>query len=64
MPVCLMEWFYEGVADISQSGSGVAYRDILIAPPVVGDLKHAIAGFHTFRTDGSIMGVDRFRVST
>ena len=59
-----MEWFYEGVADISQSGSRVAYGDMLIAPPVVGDLKHAIAGFQTFLTDGNLMDVDRFRVST
>jgi hypothetical protein len=36
MPVCLMDWFYEGVADISKSGSRVAYGDILIAPPMVG----------------------------
>lgn len=35
MPVCLMDWFYEGVADISQSGSRLAYGDILIALPVV-----------------------------
>lgn len=36
LSVHLMDWFYEGVADISQPGSGVAYGDILIAPPMVG----------------------------
>jgi hypothetical protein len=62
MPGQLMEGFYEGVVGISGSGSGLTYRDILMAPPVVGDLKHAIAGFQTFRTDGLLMEVDRFRV--
>lgn len=64
VPVHLMEWFYEGVSGISGSGSGLTYRDILMAPPVVGDLKHAIAGFQTFRKEGSLMEVDRFRVLT
>ena len=62
MPGQLMEGFYEGVAGISESGSGLTYSDILMDPPVVGDLKHAIAGVQTFRTDGLLMEVDRFRV--
>lgn len=36
VPVNLMEWFYECVAGISESGSGVAYGVIIIAPPMVG----------------------------
>ena len=64
VPVNLMEWFYEGVAGISESCSGLTYRDMHMAPPVLGDLKHAIAGFQTFRTDGRLMEIDRSRVST
>jgi len=64
MPGQLMEGFYEGVAGISESGSGLTYWEIHMAPPVVGDLKHAIAGFQTFLKDGNLMDADRFRVST
>lgn len=37
----LMEWFYAGVAGISQAGNAVAYKDIIIRPEPVGDLTYA-----------------------
>jgi alpha-L-rhamnosidase len=35
----IMEWFYYGLAGISQSDSSVAYKEIIIKPEVVGDLS-------------------------
>jgi alpha-L-rhamnosidase len=37
----IMEWFYEGLAGISQSESSIAYKDIVIKPEVVGDITSA-----------------------
>ena len=35
----IMEWFYNGLAGISQSDSSVAYRDIVIRPELVGEIS-------------------------
>ncbi len=35
----LMEWFYTGLGGIYQDENSVAYRDIIIAPKPVGDIK-------------------------
>jgi hypothetical protein len=35
----LMEWFYSGLGGIYQAENSVGYRDIIIAPKPVGDLK-------------------------
>ncbi|MFD2886716.1 family 78 glycoside hydrolase catalytic domain [Chitinophaga cymbidii] len=43
----IMEWFYYGLAGISQSETSVAYKDIVIRPEVVGDLTHARGTFHS-----------------
>jgi alpha-L-rhamnosidase len=41
----IMEWFYYGLAGISQSDSSVAYKDIIIKPEPVGDLTHVKGSF-------------------
>ena len=41
----LMEWLYGGLAGISQTENSVAYREVLIAPQPVGDVKNASACF-------------------
>ena len=43
----LMEWFYEGLAGISQADSSVAYKQIIIKPEIVGDLTHAEASYQS-----------------
>ena len=43
----IMEWFYYGLAGISQSDSSVAYKDIIIRPEVVGDLTHIKGSFQS-----------------
>ncbi len=35
----LMDWFYAGLGGISQSEKSVAYKEIVIKPEMVGDLK-------------------------
>jgi hypothetical protein len=35
----LMEWFYSGLGGIYQDANSIAYRDIIIAPKPVGDIK-------------------------
>jgi hypothetical protein len=35
----LMEWFYSGLGGIYQADNSVAYRNIIIAPKPVGDIK-------------------------
>lgn len=37
----LMEWFYSGIGGIYQSENSVAYKDIIIQPEPVGDLRYA-----------------------
>lgn len=41
----IMEWFYSGLAGISQTESSVAYKEILIQPQMIGSIDHAEAGF-------------------
>ena len=43
----IMEWFYEGLAGISQAKNSVAYKKIEIRPQVVGDLTFAKASYHS-----------------
>ncbi len=43
----LMEWFYSGLASIGQTDYSVAYREVLIAPQLVGDLNHVSASFES-----------------
>lgn len=41
----IMEWFYYGLAGISQSDSSVAYKHVVIKPEVVGDLTYVKGSF-------------------
>lgn len=43
----IMEWFYEGLAGISQAENSVGYKNIVIRPQVVGDITHAEASFQS-----------------
>ena len=43
----LMQWFYEGLAGISQAANSVGYKNIVIRPQVVGDITHAAASFQS-----------------
>lgn len=43
----IMQWFYEGLAGISQAANSVGYKNIIIRPQVVGDLTHASASFQS-----------------
>jgi alpha-L-rhamnosidase len=43
----IMQWFYEGLAGISQAENSVGYKNIIIRPQIVGDLTHASASFQS-----------------
>jgi len=43
----LMEWFYSGVAGIRQAPGSTGYKNIIIAPEIVGDLTQAEASINT-----------------
>jgi len=43
----IMEWFYGGIAGISQEENSVAFNHIRICPQPVGDLTWAKGSFHT-----------------
>lgn len=43
----IMEWFYYGIAGISQAENSVAYKNIVIKPEPVGDLTHARGTFRS-----------------
>lgn len=43
----LMEWFYEGLAGISQEDSSIAYKKIIIRPEVVGDVTSATGSYNS-----------------
>jgi hypothetical protein len=43
----IMEWFYEGLAGISQAENSVGYKNIVIRPQLVGDITHAAARFES-----------------
>ena len=43
----IMEWFYSGLAGISQEENSVGYRHIKIRPQPVGDITSAKGSFHS-----------------
>lgn len=43
----IMEWFYYGIAGISQAENSVAYKNIIIKPEPVGDLTFARGTFRS-----------------
>ncbi len=43
----IMEWFYSGLAGISQEDGSVAYSNIKIRPQPVGDITSAKGSFHS-----------------
>lgn len=43
----LMEWFYNGLAGISQDSNSIAYKHVLIRPQVVGNIDSATASFQS-----------------
>lgn len=43
----LMEWLYSGIGGIYQSENSIAYKDIIIQPEPVGDLRYAKATYET-----------------
>jgi hypothetical protein len=43
----IMEWFYNGLAGISQSSTSVAYKDIVIRPEVVGDISYVKGSYNS-----------------
>jgi alpha-L-rhamnosidase len=43
----LMEWFYAGLAGIDQTPESVAFREVKIAPQMVGNIKEASATFES-----------------
>ena len=51
----IMEWFYEGIAGISQSEGSAGYKKMVIRPQITGDIDFARADFNsvygTIKTD-------------
>lgn len=43
----LMEWFYKGIGGIYQSDNSIAYKEIIIQPEPVGDLRYARTTYTT-----------------
>lgn len=43
----IMEWFYSGLGGIRQEETSFGYKNIVIAPDMVGDLEHASAGYES-----------------
>ncbi len=43
----IMEWFYSGIAGISQEDSSIAFKHIRIRPQPVGNLTSAKSSFHS-----------------
>jgi alpha-L-rhamnosidase len=43
----IMEWFYSGLAGISQENISVGYRKLKIRPQPIGDIEWAKGSFHT-----------------
>ncbi len=43
----ILEWFYEGLAGISQSVESAGFKNIVIRPQIVGDVTHAKADFQS-----------------
>lgn len=45
----LMEWFYAGLGGIYQDDQSIAYKNIIIAPKPVGDIKWVKCSYHSIR---------------
>ena len=43
----IMEWFYTGLGGIKQEENSVSFRNIIIRPEIVGDLKWVKASYHS-----------------
>ncbi len=43
----IMEWFYSGLAGISQEENSIGYKKIKIRPQPVGDITFAKGSFHS-----------------
>jgi alpha-L-rhamnosidase len=43
----IMEWFYSGLAGISQENISAGYRKLKIRPQPIGDINWAKGSFHT-----------------
>jgi len=43
----IMEWFYNGLAGINQSGKSVAYKDIVIRPEIIGDITYVKGAYNS-----------------
>ncbi len=43
----LTEWMYSGLSGIRQAKNSIAFRDIVIKPEPVGDIKYATASYYT-----------------
>jgi alpha-L-rhamnosidase len=43
----LMEWFYSGLGGIYQADNSIAYRNIIIAPKPVGDIKWSKCSYNS-----------------
>ena len=43
----IMEWFYSGLAGISQEENSIGYNHIKIRPQPVGDITYAKGSFHS-----------------
>jgi hypothetical protein len=43
----IMEWFYEGLAGISQAENSVGYKNIIFRPQLVGDITNAGATYQS-----------------
>jgi hypothetical protein len=43
----IMEWFYSGLAGISQEDNSIAFNQIKIRPQQVGNITHAKGSFHS-----------------
>ncbi len=43
----IMEWFYTGLGGIKQPENGVAFKDLVIRPEIVGDITNAKTSYHS-----------------
>jgi hypothetical protein len=43
----IMQWFYEGLAGISQAEKSIGYKNIVIRPQLAGDITHAGATYQS-----------------
>ena len=45
----IMEWFYEGLGGINQGTDGIGFKQLLIKPQVVGDLKQVTVSYQSIQ---------------